>query len=57
MPDIELEIDLEIGGVLQIDDYLLTVVEIEGDEVVFRLTQPENEAGHLVRISRGTSPR
>lgn len=57
MPEIELEIDLEIGGVLQIDDYVLTVVEIEGDEVVFRLTQPENEAGHLVRISRGTSPR
>lgn len=57
MPEIELEIDLEIGGVLQLDDYLLTVVEIEGDEVVFRLTQPEGDCEELVRIARTSVPR
>lgn len=57
MPQFEFEVDLEIGEVLIIDEYHLTVLEIEDEEVTLRLDQPDVEDETLIHISRAVLPR
>lgn len=57
MPQLEFEVDLEVGEVLIIDDYHLTVLEIEDEEVTLRLDQPDAEDEALIRIARTALPR
>lgn len=46
------EIELEIGGVLKIGDAVLTIVEIEGEEVTFRIDQTESHEDMVVSLSQ-----
>ncbi len=55
MPEYELE--LEVGETLHINDYLLTVVEVDHNDVIFRVTQADGDLESLVTISRAAMPR
>ena len=46
------EIELEIGGVLLIGDYTLTVVDIEHDDVTFKIDQSDSGEEMLVTLSQ-----
>ena len=41
---IQFETDVEIGTILQLDNYILTVIDIENDEVHFRVEQIADES-------------
>jgi hypothetical protein len=43
-------VELAIGDAVQLQDHLLTVIDIQGDEITFRLDQIEE-------VDSGTPPR
>lgn len=51
------EIELEIGDVVQIGGYSVTVIEVENGEVTFRIDQCDHADESLVMISEGAIPR
>lgn len=50
-------LELEVGETLHIDDYLLTVMEVDDEDVIFRITQTDGELESLVTIARSAVPR
>ncbi|MEX0702718.1 MAG: hypothetical protein WD069_11550 [Planctomycetales bacterium] len=44
----EHELELSIGEVLQIGEYTVTIVDIEGAEVGFRIDSLDDECGEVV---------
>jgi hypothetical protein len=43
----ELELELEVGEVLTLGDYTLTLLDIEGDDVCIRIEEPGEFSGSL----------
>ena len=46
------EIELEIGGVLRIGEYALTIVDIDRDDVIFKIDQADSDEEVLVTLSQ-----
>lgn len=46
------EIELEIGGVLLMGEFTLTVVDIDCDDVTFKIDQSDSDEDMLVTLSQ-----
>ena len=49
------EIELEIGEVLLVGDLTLTIVDIDHDDVTFKIDQSDSDEQTLVTLSRDIS--
>ena len=56
MQEHEIEIELSVGDVLQVGDCLVTVVDIEGPEVSFRIEGGASPELVLAAIGGAASP-
>jgi hypothetical protein len=52
----ELSFELSVGDVLQIGDQLVTVVDIDGPDVTFRIDPFESQEAELLETCAGAFP-
>ncbi len=53
----ESEVELSLGETVQIGDYSVTIIDIDGDEIQFRVDPPEGEDTGGFDMRRWLRPR
>ena len=53
----ESEVELSLGETVQIGDYSVTIIDIDGDQIQFRVDPPEENDGRGFDMRRWIRPR